>query len=523
MCRFCLLFLVLLPFSLLSAASTDGVRVREGMLRGAPLDGGIVAYLGIPYAAPPVGALRWKPPQPAAAWQGFRDATQFGARPPQPTLWKDIVFRSPKASEDCLYLNVWAPASSPRQKLPVLVYFHGGGLVVGDGSEGRYDGAALARRGLVTVTVNYRLGIFGFLSHPELSAETPARASGNYGLLDQVAALRWVRENIAAFGGDPARITIGGESAGSISVSALMASPLSRDLMAGAIGESGSVLGAMSAVSLAQAEAAGVEFAKAIAKPSLAELRALPSEELLAAALRVNANHGRIVIDGLFLIEDPALTYREGRQARIPLLAGWTSAEMDPGMVLAGKEPTPEVFLAALDRLLGAQAPAVARVYPHATPSEVLQSATDLSSDLFIAQSSWKWTDQHSRSSGKPVYRFLYSQLLPPQVLSEWGPDAKPSAPRLGAPHAADIPYFLGNLPLVNLWAWTPSDHAASERIQAYVLRFVQTGNPNHAGAVEWPALKPDSPVEMVLADRCEARAAPDLERRRVLDSLGGH
>jgi para-nitrobenzyl esterase len=514
---------MLLPLSFLSAASPDPVKVREGMLKGVPLEGGIIAYLGIPYAAPPVGALRWKPPQPAAPWQGLREAAQFGPRPHQPTLWKDIIFRSPKASEDCLYLNVWAPAAAAARKLPVLVYFHGGGLVVGDGSEARYDGAALARRGLVTVTVNYRLGIFGFLSHPELSAESPAKASGNYGLLDQVAALRWVRDNIAAFGGDPARITIGGESAGSISVSALMASPLSRDLLAGAIGESGSLLGTMTPSTLAQAEAAGVQFAKAIKKASLAELRALPAEELLAAALKANANEGDIVIDGVLLVEDPALTYREGRQARIPLLAGWTSAEMDPGMVLTGKEPTTEVFLAALDRLFGAQAPAVARVYPHATPAEVLQSATDLSSDLFIAQSTWKWTDQHARSSGKPVYRFLYSQMLPPQVLSEWGPDAKPSAPRLGAPHAADIPYFLGNLPLVKLWAWTPSDHAASERIQAYVLRFVQTGNPNPAEATEWPALQADKPVEMVLAEKCQARPAPDLERRRVMDTLAGH
>src|ERR671926_431590 len=222
---------------------------------------GVRAFKGIPYASAPVGELRWRPPQPVKAWEGVRRAEKFGPRCMQHPVFGDMNFRSDGMSEDCLYLNVWTPAKSAREKLPVLVYFYGGGFIAGDGSEPRYDGEALARRGIVTVTLNYRLGLFGFFAHPELSKESPQHASGNYGLLDQAAALRWVHDNIAAFGGDPRRVTVAGESAGSVSVSAQMASPLSKDLIAGAIGESGSIMATLPAVPLPQAEQSGAKFA----------------------------------------------------------------------------------------------------------------------------------------------------------------------------------------------------------------------------------------------------------------------
>ncbi|HVY81278.1 MAG TPA: carboxylesterase family protein [Steroidobacteraceae bacterium] len=276
-----LLFYLALAWAPLAQAA-DRVRVAEGLLEGAPAQpDGLRMFLGIPFARAPLGALRWRAPQDATAWKGIRKADAFGPHCMQEAVFADIEFRSQETSEDCLYLNVWTTAKSARERRPVLVYLHGGGFIAGDGSESRYDGASMARQGIVVVTLNYRLGVFGFLAHPELSRETPYHGSGNYGLLDQAAALRWVRKNIAAFGGDPEHITIAGESAGSISVSALMASPLSRGSIAGAIGESGSILGALSAVPLAQAESAGQDFAAHAGAKSLAELRALPA-----------ANHG---------------------------------------------------------------------------------------------------------------------------------------------------------------------------------------------------------------------------------------
>ena len=253
------------------------VEVTQGTLEGRySTQTGVQTYFGIPFAAPPVGELRWQPPQDAENWEGVRMATEFGPRAIQPYVYDDMRFRSPMASEDCLYLNVWTPARSGTTDLPVLVYFHGGGNTTGSGDELRYDGEKLAEEGIIVVTPNYRLGVFGFLAHPELTAEQDGH-SGNYGLLDQVKALEWVRDNIAAFGGDPDRITIAGESAGSIDVSVLMTSPLSRDLLAGAVGESGAAIHPTFApVPLAEAEAAGTEFTEQLGVTSLAELRQTP-------------------------------------------------------------------------------------------------------------------------------------------------------------------------------------------------------------------------------------------------------
>ncbi len=263
-------------------ASDLQVKTAHGILEGT-YDSGIRIFRGVPFAQPPVGELRWKAPQPVQRWEGVKKADTFGPRAMQRPIFSDMNFRSDGVSEDCLYLNVWTPANSADERLPVLVYFYGGGFIAGDGSEYRYDGESMARRGIVALTVNYRLNVFGFFAHPELTKESPNQASGNYGLLDQAAALQWVHENIAAFGGDPDKVTIAGESAGSFSVSAQMASPLSKDLIAGAIGESGSLLGSSRTTTLAEAEQAGVQFAKMIDAPSLAALRSLPADSLLKA------------------------------------------------------------------------------------------------------------------------------------------------------------------------------------------------------------------------------------------------
>ena len=232
----------------MGAYAEDRVKTACGVVEGTTAPNGVRAFRGIPFAAPPVGDLRWQPPQPVKPWEGVRKADRFGPRAMQRPIFGDMNFRSDGMSEDCLYLNVWAPAGTGEQRLPVLVYFFGGGFMAGDGSEPRYDGASMASKGVVAVTVNYRLNVFGFFAHPELTKESPHHSSGNYGLLDQSAALGWVRQNIAAFGGDPEKITIAGESAGSIAVCAQMASPLSKNLIAGAIGESGSPMGTLTPV-----------------------------------------------------------------------------------------------------------------------------------------------------------------------------------------------------------------------------------------------------------------------------------
>jgi para-nitrobenzyl esterase len=298
----------------------------SGQIEGSKsADGKIRIYKGIPFAAPPIGELRWKAPQPVAAWSGVRQATEFGARCMQGRPYDDMVFRDQGPNEDCLYLNVWTPAESARAKLPVMVWIYGGGYAAGATSEPRQDGEALARKGVVVVSMNYRLGIFGFFAHPELTKESGRNASGNYGLMDQTAALVWVRDNIAAFGGDPGKVTIFGESAGSLSVSAQMVSPTARGLFHRAIGESGAFFGnTMRTAMLADSEATGVKFGSSLEAQSLADLRAKPAQELLDAQLKAGRGGPRFTpnIDGYFFPELPAQIYAEGKQARVPLLAG---------------------------------------------------------------------------------------------------------------------------------------------------------------------------------------------------------
>jgi len=501
------------------ARSQSTARTASGAVRGVVLATGIALFKGIPFAAPPIGDRRWKPPQAAANWQGVRDATRFGPQCMQARIYSDMVFRNEGTSEDCLYLNVWTPKPASGERLPVLVYVYGGGFTAGDGSEPRYDGENLARRGLVVVTMSYRLGIFGFFSHPELSAESPDHASGNYGLMDQVAALRWVKSNIASFGGDPARVTIAGESAGSFSVSALMASPMAKGLFAGAIGESGALFGAtLRAASLSDAEQRGVTFAKAIAAPSLAQLRALSAHELLAASGRTGLPRFAPNIDGLFLSETPAAIYAAGKQAHVPLLAGWNSEESSGRAVVAN--PTSENFAASLSRIFGARAAEALTVYPGSAPEEIARAATDLASDQFIAYGTWKWLEEHARS-GQAVYRYYFSRPRPP--LSEPASTAASAASAasanpwaafpLGAPHSTEIEYALGNLSRNAVFAWTPDDQKVSAVMMDYFVNFVKTGNPNGPGLPTWPQGKPDA-AGKVTRMRIDVDTRPEPEPR---------
>ncbi len=519
------------------------VTVSGGMLEGTIEPGaGVRSFTGIPFAAPPVGDLRWRPPQPAAPWVGVRSARNFGPRPMQLPVFGDMDFRSHGMSEDCLFLNVWAPAEPTAERLPVLVYFYGGGNVAGDGSEPRYDGTRLAQRGIITITVNYRLNIFGFLAHPELTQESPHHASGNYGYLDQVAALRWVQENIAAFGGDPGRVTIAGESAGSISVSAQMVSPLAKDLIAGAIGSSGSTMPALTPVSLepvsqANAERTGLELVASLGSRSLAELRALPAERLLEATRGRPPHDFPGTIDGYFLPRSPAELFTAGEQAHVPLLVGWNSEEASYVFLLQGQEPTVEHYHRVVRERFGVRAEQVLRLYPATTDEEVVAAATDLAGDLFLGYTTWKWADVHSWTGGCPVYRYLYAHPRPPMhpemgdavaglaggVLRGEEAETQRVPAARGAVHSADIEYFMGNLATNMVYAWTEADEQLSELMQQYYANFVRSGDPNGPGVPRWQPANVGDTVQFMRLD-VESAMQPDRHRARyqLLDELLG-
>jgi para-nitrobenzyl esterase len=511
-------------------AHTNQIRTVNGLVEGTAEKSSIRSFKGIPFAQPPVGQLRWREPQPVKNWQGVRKADKFGPRAMQRPIFGDMGFRSDGMSEDCLYLNVWTPAKSDKERLPVLVYFYGGGFVAGDGSEARYDGESMAQKGIVALTVNYRLNVFGFMAHPELTKESPNKASGNYGLLDQAAALRWVQENIAAFGGDPKKVTIAGESAGSFSVSAQMASPLSKNLIAGAIGESGSLLSLQPTPSLAQGEEQGVHFANAMEAASLAELRAMPAEQLLQATAKPGIAWFGTIVDGYFFPTSPSDIFQAGEQAKVPLLAGWNSEEANYQSILDKEAPTRENYVKALQKLYGERAEEALKLYPASTEEEVRQAATDLAGDRFIGYSTWKWLDVHSKTSSKPVYRYYYTRPRPPMT-AEMG-DAAPGLaggvvrgndanaiklqPTRGAVHSAEIEYAMGNLPYNKVYAWTPEDYKVSEILQGYFVNFIKTGNPNGPGLPQWPAAGRDRGVQVMQID-VKSQAQPEQNRTRYL------
>jgi para-nitrobenzyl esterase len=473
----------------------------------------IQSFKGIPFAQPPVGDLRWKAPQPLTNWNGVKQTKKFGPRAIQSNVFGDMGFRSDGMSEDCLYLNVWSPAKSTSEKLPVLVYFYGGGFAAGDGSESRYDGENMAKKGIVTLTVNYRLGIWGFFSHPELTKESPNHASGNYGLLDQNAALKWVQANISKFGGDPKRVTIAGESAGSIAVSAQMASPLSKGLIAGAIGESGgSIFPTLAPVPLAEAEKTGLEYAQKIGATSLKNLREMSTLELYQKSLGSSLGVFKTTIDGYFLTKTLPETFEAKQQAMIPLLLGWNSEEMTYRALTAGKDISNETYIQKVKELYGKKADEVLKLYPTGTLEVTEQSATDLSGDRFIAYSTWKWFDLHRKNSTQPVYRYYYTHPRPEMrdnsleaglaggVIKKNSNTPKAPIPK-GAVHSAEIEYAMGNLAGNKDYAWTESDYAVSETMLNYFANFIKTGNPNGDKLPVWPMAKNEEKPEIMIID----------------------
>ncbi|MFL9843277.1 carboxylesterase/lipase family protein [Flavobacterium rhizosphaerae] len=517
------------------AQKAPQTKVAQGILEGMVLPTGIENYRGIPFAQPPVGNLRWKAPQPPQNWDGVRKATTFGASPMQKPVYGDMMFRAPKMSEDCLYLNVWTPAKKANEKLPVLVYFYGGGFVAGDGSEYRYDGESLAQKGIVTVTLNYRLGIFGFFSHPGLTKESPNHASGNYGLLDQNAALKWVKENIASFGGDPDKITIAGESAGSISVCAQMASPLSKGLFTQAIGQSGGMISpTFVPVAMKDNEKRGETFAEKAGVSSLEALRAIPAETLLDEASKWGAFNTSVVIDGYFLPKPPEEVFAAGEQEKVPLLAGWTNAEMPYQAFMMGQYPNPENYTKIVQERFGKdQAEIVFELYPGGNEQEVIQSATALASDGFIVLSTWKWLNLHRKTSGEPVYAYTFSKARPPMraemgnaktglaggIIKDDGEKKEenkmPEALK-GASHASDIEYLLGNLATNKVFSWTEDDYTVSKFGEEYFANFIKTGNPNGKKLPVWPASSATGLMN-IMDINVAPKAAPDENESRYL------
>jgi len=512
------------------AAEPPIVETTDGRVQGVVDSTGIATFKGLPYAAPPVGPRRWRPPQPVEPWTGVRAADRFGPRCMQARPFGDMVFRSEGMSEDCLYLNVWTPQAEPEAGLPVLVYFYGGGFVAGDGSEPRYDGTSMAREDVVMVTVNYRLGVFGFLVHPGLTEESPDDASGNYGLLDQQRALEWVQQNIRSFGGDPERVTIAGESAGSMSVSAHLAAPGSEGLFARALGESGALLGTTPLPSRDDAEENGRRFTDQVGADSLRALRAFSSSRLLELAAKPDAPRFGPVVDGNFLPTPPAEVYGAGEQADVPLLVGWNSEESNYTALLGDRPPTPAVYAEAVRERFGDRAERVLELYPADTWQEVIESGTALASDQFIGYGTWAWSEAQ-RQTGAPVYRYYYTHPRPPMKPGAGndvpGLAGAPDTPRhvqppRGAVHAAEIEYALGTLEANPLYAWTPADHTVSRLFQGYVANFVKTGDPNGDGLPTWPQAGPNDRARLLEIDETpEARAERHRERYRFWDEDG--
>ena len=484
------------------------VKTQYGVLEGFEEDG-VKKFLGVPFAQAPVGELRWKAPQPVQAWEGVRSAKQFGDDPMQPNIFGDMSFRGPGRSEDCLYLNIWTTAATTADALPVLIYFNGGGLMAGSGSEPRYDGSSIAKEGVIGVTANYREGVFGFFAHPDLTASSEYKGSGNYGFLDQVAAIKWVKENISAFGGNPDKIFIVGESAGSFSVSLLMCSPLSKNLIAGAMLSSGAEVLPFKPTSQVDADAAGAELLKQAGISSLADAMAMNADSL--QKLLPPKGMANVVLDGYFMTESADDVFEKGQQAQVPLLAGWNSLEGTPMQTLNGQAPTLENYKKAMKAQFGDMTDEIFKAYGLETDEDVLsQKGLDLASDLFTGFPTWKACDYHAKS-GLPVYRYHYMHPRP-QVSSKMGDkvgalaggvrektaeekksEAQQPAIAPGAVHSADIEYAMGTLDTNEYYDWNEDDYAISKLFLTYYANFCKTGNPNGKELPQWTVITKDN------------------------------
>jgi para-nitrobenzyl esterase len=468
---------LILGFSRSAPAKSVTVKTEQGTARGKTLNQGKVkAFLGLPYAAPPVGDLRWRAPQPPASWTGERDATNYGARCAQNQVFDDMVFQDREASEDCLFLNVYAPVdATSKSKLPVLFWIHGGGFAGGASSEPRHNGDFLPLKGVVLVTINYRLGVFGFLVTEDLAKEASG-ASGNYGLLDMVAALQWVKSNIQEFGGNPDNVTIFGESAGSAAVSTLMASPMAKGLFHRGIGESGGAMGEglLDYQPLAARAKSDGEWVAQTGAKSLKDLRGMSTAEILEAAKTRGMVGFGPDIDGRLLVEPVRETYAAGRQAHVPLMAGWNR---DEGSFLVTGGMTAEKFKGMAAGMFKERAEEFLKLYPSENDQQATRSAIDFGSDQFIAFGTWKWLEAHRKTGESPVYRYHFELAAPPSKFH----------PGSFAFHSDDIEYVFGTLDTRPGAVWRAEDRKLSDQMMDYWTNFAKNGDPNRRGLPEWP------------------------------------
>ncbi|HEV2700018.1 MAG TPA: carboxylesterase/lipase family protein [Steroidobacteraceae bacterium] len=497
-----------------AVAQINAATVTGGRVEGVVSDG-VASFKGIPFAAPPVGELRWKAPQPLAAWTGTRKADTYGPSCMQDPTFARIFDAPPAIGEDCLYLNVWTPAKSPSEKLPVMVWIYGGGFVGGMTSVPSYDGTHLAQQGVILVSVAYRLGVFGFLAHPGLSAET-GKGSGNYGLLDQIAALKWVKANIAAFGGDPARVTIFGESAGGLSVSMLAASPRARGLFHGVISESGGSFGppryanegGESVPPLKVAEASGKAFLDKLGAHDIKAARAL-NAEVIQKALGAGLQGGFWpVFDGDVLPGDQYKLYQAGRFNDTNVLIGTNS---DEGSLFVTKTVTPAAFEQQVREGYGAGADAILAASPHATDAEATRAARNLARDSTFAWHTWAWALLQSQKGKGKAYLYYFDHRTP-------------RTPN-GSGHGSEIGYVFRNLggpgagPSGIQGTPTAEDHAISDLLSGYWVNFAKTGNPNGPGLPQWSAFSASHQQALVADPHPGTRAVPNMDQLKALDA----
>jgi para-nitrobenzyl esterase len=504
-----------------NAALREPLQLDAGQLGNSVASSpGVRVFKGIPFAAPPVGALRWKAPQPVAKWKGVRDANRFGnicIQPPGPTegpgarLNIAVLPDSPPLSEDCLYLNVWTGAQSADERRPVMIYFFGGAFTEGAGSVPLYDGDALARKGVVVVTMNYRLGPYGFFAHPALSAESPHKASGNYGLMDMLESLRWVQRNIAAFGGDPGNVTVFGQSAGAMAIASLVASPQARALMHRAISQSGAWMGLGPAPAMRtreQAEEVGLKAATDAGIRTLEQLRAMP-----AATVTEKFRSAGMIVDGWVIPEDPSLTFAARRQNAVDVLVGSNKDEaFFPGA------RTVQQFEEQARSRWGSLADQYLVAYPHSTDPEAQASAAQTSNDGTF----WhmRLYADYQVQRGNKAYLYFFAQ----------NPPAPAGQPAFPAAHAAEVPYVfnnVGELPLFpdrsdpKLAAASAPDLTVADQMSSYWANFARSGDPNGDGLPIWQAHQVGASDRAIILDaEPSSESLPAKQRLELFDKL---
>ncbi|MDP4269207.1 MAG: carboxylesterase family protein [Bacteroidota bacterium] len=502
--RFNIIVLFLLVFANIVAYAQIPlqVKVESGWVKGVQ-ENDLTIFRGVPFAAPPVGQLRWKAPQQVAAWKGVKSAEHFAPSPMQagnPAGGK---------SEDCLYLNVWTPAKSKSESLPVMVWIYGGGFSSGSTADYWYEGSKLAQKGVVFVSIAYRVGPLGFLAHPSLNAESPDHVSGNYGLLDQVAALKWIQKNIAKFGGDPRKVTIFGESAGGLSVSMLCASPLAKGLFRGAISQSGGSFGPIGTASypgenmklLSFATEEGVRYVQNAGVASIDELRKLPADKL---PMGWGGGSSWPVIDGYVIPDVQYKLYEKGKYNDVPVLIGYNS---DEGLSFSPGKTTQEC-IDAVKKRYGEFADELLKAYP-VGENTVLRSARNLSRDAAFGWHNWSWAKLQSQTGKSKVFYYFFDQHPDyPETSSEYGH---------GSPHAQDVSYVFQHLNASDPNT-SKSDITISEAMGNYWINFVKSGNPNGAALPQWTPFNRNSPKVMYFQNTPHLESVPDEAALEVLD-----